>query len=97
MSSVSSQPKAAPCNGSASAMSPQNAAAADPATVAVPAATGEVSELTAAQLFTHVRVHQAIGVQASAINKVVVKVLGTYAGSCGATEAANAVAAVVGV
>jgi PE family len=82
--------------GIGSSMSAQNAATAAPATGVVAAATDEVSELTAAQFVTHVQMYQAVRAQATAIDKVFVNMLGTYAGSYAATEAANAITAVFG-
>ena len=70
-----------------------NVAAAAPTTGVVPAAADEVSALTAAQFAIHAAQYQALSAQAVAIHEAFVQTLGTSAGSYGATEAANAVAA----
>ncbi len=70
-----------------------NTAAAAPTTGVVPAAADEVSALTAAQFAAHAAQYQALSAQAVAIHELFVHTLGTSAGSYGATEAANAVAA----
>src|ERR1700752_4932680 len=72
---------------------PHTAAAASPTTALVPAATDEVSALTAAQFTAHAQVYQAVSAQAAAIHEMFVSTLSTSAGSYAATEAANAVAA----
>jgi hypothetical protein len=59
----------------------------------VPAAADEVSALTAAQFAAHAQLYQAVAAQAVAIHEQFVNTLTTSAGSCPATEAANAAAA----
>jgi hypothetical protein len=98
MSFVTTQPEALAAaagtlQGIGSAMSAQNAAAAAPTTGVVPAATDEVSALTAAQFSAHAQLYQAVGARAAAIHEMFVNTLGTSAGSYTATEAANAIAA----
>jgi PE family len=98
MSFVSTQPEALTAaagtlQGIGSSASAQNAAAAAPTTGVVPAATDEVSALTAAQFAGHAQLYQAVSAQAAAIHEMFVNTLGTSAGSYAATEAANAVAA----
>jgi uncharacterized protein YllA (UPF0747 family) len=75
------------------AMSAQNAAAAGPTTAVLPAASDEVSALTATQFATHAQLYQAVSAQASVIHDMFVATLGASAESYAATEAANAVAA----
>jgi hypothetical protein len=98
MSFVSTQPEALTAaagvlHGIGSSMSAQNTAAAAPTTGVVPAATDEVSALTAAQFATHAQMYQVVNAQAAAIHEMFVNTSGTSAGSCAATEAANAIAA----
>jgi PE family len=76
-----------------SAISGQNAAAAASTTGVVPAAADEVSALTAAQFVLHAQVYRAVSAEAAAIHQMFAATLGTSAGSYGATEAANAIAA----
>ncbi len=75
-----------------SAVSSQNAAAAAPTTSIPPAASDEVSVLTAAQFVAHARMYQEFSAQAAAIHEMFVNTLATSAGSYAVTEAANAVA-----
>jgi hypothetical protein len=74
-------------------MSAQNAAVAAPTTQVIPAATDEVSALTATQFVVQAQMYQAISVQAEAIHQLFVNTLGTSAASYAITEAANAAAA----
>jgi PE family len=76
-----------------SAVNTQDVAAAAPTTGVVPAAADEVSALTAAQFAAHAQLYQAMSAQAAAIHEMFVNTLGTSAGSCAATEAANAAVA----
>jgi hypothetical protein len=97
MSFVSTQPEdltaaAGNLQGIGSAVTAQNAAAAAPTTGVVPAATDEVSALTALQFAAHAQTYQAISAQAAAIHDMFVSTLGGSASSYAATEAANAVA-----
>jgi PE family len=98
MSFVTAQPEmlaAAASNLSAiySGMATRNAALAAPTTGVVPAATDEVSVLTAAHFAAHGARYQAVSAQATAIHAMFVTTLATSAGAYEATEAANAVAA----
>jgi PE family len=98
MSFVTTQPEALAAaagalQGIGSAMSAQNAAAAAPTTGVVPAATDEVSALTAAQFGAHAQMYQAVSAQAAAIHEMFVNTVGISAGSYAATEAANTIAA----
>jgi hypothetical protein len=79
--------------GVGSALTAQNAAAAIPTTTVLPAASDEVSVLTAAQFATHAEMYQAVSAQAAAIHEMFVSTLGASAGSYALTEAANAAAA----
>ena len=79
--------------GIGSAVSAGNAAAAAPTTGVVPAASDEVSALTAAQFAAHAQMYQDFSAQAAAIHEQFVATLATSAGSYLATEAANAAAA----
>lgn len=80
-------------HGIGSTMAAQNAAAATPTTVVVPAAADEVSALQATQFAAYGNLYQQVSAQAAAIHEMFVNTLGTSAGSYGATEAANAAAA----
>lgn len=75
-----------------SAISAGTEASAAPTTGVVPAATDEVSVLTAAQFAAHAQLYQAVAAQAAAIHDQFVAALATSAGSYAATEAANATA-----
>lgn len=75
------------------ALSAQNSATAAPMTGVVPAATDDVSLLTAAQFARHAQTFQALSAQAAAIHENFVATLQTSAGSYAVTEAANAAAA----
>ena len=70
----------------------QNTAALGATTGLVPAASDEVSVLTAMQFAAHARAYQAVSAQATAIHQMFVAMLAAGAGSYAATEAANAVA-----
>ncbi len=70
-----------------------NAAAVAPTTGVVPAASDQVSALTAAQFAAHAASYQAISAQAAAIHQAFVSTLSASAGSYAVTEAANAAAA----
>ncbi|HVQ97359.1 MAG TPA: PE family protein [Mycobacterium sp.] len=70
-----------------------NAAAAAPTTGVVPAASDQVSALTAAQFAAHAVSYQSISAQAAAIHEAFVSNLVASAGSYAITEAANAAAA----
>lgn len=63
-----------------------------PTTGVVPAASDEVSVLTAAQFAAHAQLYQAVAAHAAAIHDQFVAALATSAGSYAATEAANAAA-----
>ncbi|GAA45501.1 type VII secretion system ESX-5 target PE18 [Mycobacterium tuberculosis] len=98
MSFVTTQPEALAAaagslQGIGSALNAQNAAAATPTTGVVPAATDEVSALTAAQFAAHAQIYQAVSAQAAAIHEMFVNTLQMSSGSYAATEAANAAAA----
>jgi len=97
MSFVTTQPElltsaAGTLQGIGSAMSTQNAAAAEPTTGVTPAAADEVSALTAIQFAAHAAIYQAVGAQAARIHDVFVNTLRASAGSYAAAEAANAAA-----
>jgi hypothetical protein len=79
--------------GIGSALSAQNAAAATPTTGVVPAASDEVSALTAVQFAAHAQLYQTVSARAEAIHEAFVNTLGTSAGTYAAAEAANAAAA----
>jgi PE family len=70
----------------------QNTAALGPTTGLIPAASDEISALTAMQFATHAHAYQAVSAQAAAIHQMFVTVLAAAAGSYAATETANAVA-----
>jgi hypothetical protein len=98
MSFVTTQPElltsaAGQLHGVGAAIAAQNAAAAAPTTGVVPAASDEVSALTATQFGTHAAMYQAVSAQAAAVHDMFVHVLAASAGSYVATEAANAIAA----
>jgi hypothetical protein len=95
MSSVTTQPEtmtvaAGDLAGIGSAINAQSQAAAVPTTGVVPAATDEVSALTAAQFAAQGQLYQAVSAQAAAIHEMFVNTLRLSAGSYAATEAANA-------
>ncbi len=97
MSFVTTEPEmltvaAGTLEGLCSAMSAQNAAAAEPTTGVIPAAADEVSALTAVGFAAHAARYQAVSAQAAAIHDMFVATLGASAGSYAATEAANALA-----
>ncbi len=70
-----------------------NAAATAPTIGILPAASDQVSALTAAQFASHAVSYQAISTQAAAIHEAFVRTLGASAGLYAVTEAANAAAA----
>lgn len=97
MSYVTAQPEmlaaaAGDLQGIGASLSGQNEAATAPTTGVVPAATDEVSALTAAQFAAHAQLYQAISAQAMAIHEMFVSTLAASASSYAATEAANAAA-----
>src|SRR6516162_10588136 len=67
-----------------------NTAAAAPTTGVVPAATDEVSALTAAHFAAHGVLYQELSAEATAIHELFVTTLGASASSYAAAEAANA-------
>ena len=70
----------------------QNTAALGPTTGLAPAASDEVSALTAMQFAAHAHAYQTVSAQAASIHQMFVTMLVAGAGSYAATEAANAVA-----
>ena len=76
-----------------STLAAQHAATATPMTGVVPAATDEVSFVTAAKFATHAQMFQTVSAQAAAMHEMFAATLETSAGSYAATEAANAAAA----
>ena len=70
----------------------QNTAAIGPTTGLIPAASDEVSALTAMQFAAHAHAYQTVSAQAAAIHQMFVTMLAAGARSYAATEAANAVA-----
>jgi hypothetical protein len=70
----------------------QNTAALGPTTGLAPAASDEVSALTAMQFAAHAHAYQTVSAQAAAIHQMFVTMLAAGAASYAATEAANAVA-----
>jgi PE family len=70
----------------------QNTAVLGRTTGLVPAASDEVSALTAVQFVAHAHAYQTVSAQAAAIHQMFVTMLAGAAGSYAATEAANAVA-----
>ncbi len=75
-----------------SAINAGNAASGALTTGVIPAASDEVSALTATQFAAHAQLYQAVAAQAAAIHDQFVIALGTAAGSYAAIEAANAAA-----
>jgi hypothetical protein len=69
----------------------QNAAALGPTTSLVPAASDEVSALTAMQFAAHAHAYQTVSAQAAAIHEMFVTMLAAGASSYATTEAVNAV------
>ena len=67
-----------------------NTAAAAPTTGVVPAATDEVSALTAAHFAAHGVLYQELSAEATAIHELFVTTLGASGFSYAVTEAANA-------
>jgi PE family len=70
----------------------QNTAAMAPTTGLTPAASDEVSALTAMQFVAHGDAYQTVSAQAASIHQMFVTMLAAGAGSYACTEAANAVA-----
>jgi hypothetical protein len=73
-----------------SVMTSSNSTVAEPTTGLAPAATDEISTLTAAAFATHGVLYQEVSAQAVAIHQLFVSTLQASAGSYAATEAANA-------
>lgn len=97
MSFVTTQPEAlttaaGTLQGLGSAMAAQNAASAAPTTGVVPAAADEVSALQATQFTAYGNLYQQVSAEATTIHQAFMQMLGTSAGSYGATEAANSAA-----
>jgi PE family len=69
-----------------------NAAATAPTVGVLPAASDQVSALTATQFAAHALDYQAISTQAAAIHESFVRTLGASAGLYAVTEAVNAAA-----
>src|SRR5581483_10374969 len=97
MSFVTTQPEAldyaaGKLEGIGTALDAQNSAAAASTATVAPAAADEVSALQATQFSAYGSLYQQISAQAAAINQAFVQMLGTSAGSYGATEASNAAA-----
>ena len=98
MSFVNTQPEAlataaSGLRGIGSVVEAQNAAAAGPTTMLPPAASDEVSALTAALFAAHAQAYQEVSTQAAAIHEAFVKTLTLSSESYAATEAVNAAAA----
>ncbi len=98
MSFVTTQPEALTAaagslQGIGSALNAQSLAAAAPTTGVVPAATDEVSVLTAAQFAAHAQMYQAVSAQAAAIHENFVNTLSMSGASYLATEISNIAAA----
>ena len=70
----------------------QNTAALGPTTGLAPAASDEVSALTAMQFAAHAHAYQTVSAQAASIHQMFVTMLAAGARSYATTEAANAVA-----
>ena len=77
----------------ATAINAENTAAAGPTMGISPAASDEVSLLTAAQFNAHAHMYQTIAAQAAAIHEQFVSTLGLSANSYAITEAANVASA----
>jgi hypothetical protein len=97
MSYVTTQPEALTfaankLEGIGSSLAAQNASAAAPTTGVVPAAADEVSAVQAGVFSAYGNLYQQLSSQATAINQAFVQMLGTSAGSYGATETANSAA-----
>ena len=75
-----------------SRMQAQNTAALGPTVGLIPAASDEVSALTAVQFVAHAQAYQAVSAQAATIHQMFVTTLAAGADSYAATEAVNAVA-----
>ncbi|OBK31890.1 PE family protein [Mycobacterium sp. 1245111.1] len=70
----------------------QNTAALVPTAGLIPAASDEVSALTAMQFAAHARAYQAVSAQAAVIHEMFVSMLSAGSESYAATEIDNAVA-----
>lgn len=97
MSFVTTQPDAldyaaGKLEGIGTSLAAQNASAATSTTGVAPAAADEVSALQATQFTAYGTLYQQISAEATAINQAFVQMLGTSAGSYGATEASNSAA-----
>lgn len=68
----------------------QNTASLGPTTGLIPAASDEVSAVTAMQFAAHAHTYQAVSAQATAIHQMFVTTLAAAANSYANTEAANA-------
>jgi PE family protein/PPE family protein len=79
-------------DGIGTSLAAQNAAAAASTAGVAPAAADEVSALQATQFSAYGTLYQQISAEATAINQAFVQMLGTSAGSYGATEASNSAA-----
>lgn len=80
-------------HGIGSTVASGNAAAAEPTTGVIPAASDPVSALAAAQFVAHAHMYQQISARAAAIHEQFTSTMGASAGSYAAAEAANAAAA----
>lgn len=76
-----------------SGMAAANADAAGATGSVPPAASDEVSRLTAVQFSAHAVMYQAVGSQAMAVHELLTATMRASAGSYAATEAANTIAA----
>ena len=79
--------------GVGSTVAAHNAAVAALTTGVIPAAADEVSAPTATQFDIHAQTYRAVSAQAAVVHHVFTTTLAISAGSCTATEAANAIAA----
>jgi hypothetical protein len=75
------------------AVAAHNVTAVVPTIGVVPAAADEVSGLTATQFAIHAQTYQQVSGQAAPVNQVFATTLAIRAGSHGATEASNVIAA----
>ncbi|MBV9638442.1 MAG: PE family protein [Mycobacteriaceae bacterium] len=94
---VSAEPEAlATAAGSLTAlgatMAGSNAAAAPSTITVMPAASDEVSALTALQFSTHGGMYQAVGAVAQVVHEMFAATMATSGASYAATEAANVIA-----
>jgi PE family len=74
------------------AVDAHNSATAVPTATVIPAATDEVSALTAAQFVVHAQMYQAVSARAATIHEAFVTILAASAASYAVTEAANTLA-----